>query len=162
MSILIKSFLSPAGKIGEHYTRNQDLDEDRLLDTLTVLELNYSLARECLTSARNAFGRIFPHFFPKTTQPERFDQLVKHFLGKDDPVLADRQASLKIGFEGTLALVAASGQKVDWAKVADVRGLNNEKWKVLVKDAKLFAKKLIAVLDPRSSTSASTARTEVK
>jgi hypothetical protein len=30
-----------------------------------------------------------------------------------------------------------SGQKVDWARVAVVRGLNNEKWKVLVKDAKL-------------------------
>jgi hypothetical protein len=40
-----------------------------------------------------------------------------------------------------------SGQKVDWARVAAVRGLNNEKWKVLVKDAKLYAKKLIAILD---------------
>jgi hypothetical protein len=69
---------------------------------------------------------------------------------------------LKIGVEGTLALVAASGQKVDWARVAAVRGLNNEKWKVLVKDAKLYAKKLIAILDPRSSASASTAQTEVK
>jgi hypothetical protein len=113
------------------------LDEDHLLDTLTILELNYSLARECLTSARTAFGRIFPHFFPKTTQHERFDQFVKPFLGKDDPALAHRQESLKIGVEVTLAIMAASGQKVDWARVAVVRGLNNEKWKVLVKDAKL-------------------------
>jgi hypothetical protein len=160
--ILIKKFLYPAGQIGEHYTRNQELDEDRLLDTLTVLELSCNLVRECLSSARNAFGHIFPHFFPKTMQPERFDQLVKPFLAKDDPALAHRQASLKIGVEGTIALVAASGQKVDWAKVAAVKGLNNERWKVLVKDAKLYAKKLIAFLDPRSSASVSTTQTEVK
>ncbi|KAM0837699.1 hypothetical protein ACQ4PT_061459 [Festuca glaucescens] len=149
-------------KIGEHYTRNQDLDEDRLLDTLTVLELNCSLARECLKSARTTFERLFPHFFPKTDLPERFDQLAKHFNGKDDPALAHRQASLKIGVEGTIALVAASGDKVDWAKVAAVRGLNSERWKALIKDAKLFSRKLIAILDPRSSASASTAQTEVK
>jgi hypothetical protein len=106
--------------------------------------------------------RIFPHFFPKTNLPERYDQLTKCLNGKEDPALAHCQASLKIGVEGTLALVAASGQKVDWAKVAAVRGLNNEKWKVLVKDAKIFARKLIAILDPRSSTSISTAHTEVK
>ena len=162
ISILIRYFLSSAEKIGEHYTRNQDLDEDRLLDTLTVLELNCSLARECLKSARTAFERLFPHFFPKTDLPERFDQLAKHFNGKDDPALAHRQASLKIGVEGTIALVAASGEKVDWAKVAAVRGLNSEKWKALIKDAKLFSRKLIAILDPRSSASASTAQTEVK
>ncbi|KAM0848553.1 hypothetical protein ACQ4PT_054302 [Festuca glaucescens] len=149
-------------KIGEHYTRNQDLDEDRLLDTLTVLELNCSLARECLKSARTAFERLFPHFFPKTDLPERFDQLTKHFNGKDDPALAHLQSSLKIGVEGTIALVAASGEKVDWAKVAAVRGLNSERWKALIKDAKLFSRKLIAIFDPRSSASASTAQTEVK
>ncbi|KAM0887183.1 hypothetical protein ACQ4PT_029227 [Festuca glaucescens] len=149
-------------KIGEHYTRNQDLDEDCILDTLTVLELNCSLARECLKSARTAFERLFPHFFPKTDLPERFDQLAKHFNGKDDPALAHRQASLKIGVEGTIALVAASGEKVDWAKVAAVRGLNSEKWKALIKDAELFSRKLIAILDPRSSASASTAQTEAQ
>ena len=134
------------------------MDEDRLLDTLTVLELNCSLSRECLKSARTAFERLFP----KTDLPERFDQLAKHFNGKDDPALAHRQTSLKIGVEGTIALVAASGEKVDWAKVAAVRGLNSEKWKALIKDAKLFSRKLIAILDPRSSASASTAQTEVK
>jgi hypothetical protein len=69
---------------------------------------------------------------------------------------------LKIGVEGTVTLVVASGQKVDWAKAAVVNGLNIEKWKALVKDDKLYAKKLIAFLDPKSSASASTAHTEVK
>ena len=148
--------------MSEHYTRNQELDEDRVLDTLTILELNCNLARECLLSAWNALRRIFPHFFPKATQPKIFAQLVEPFLAKDDPALAHRQASLKIGVEGTIALVAASGQKVDWAKAAAVKGLNNEKWKALVKDAKLYLKNLIAFLDPRSATSASAAQTEVK
>ena len=148
--------------MGEHYTRNQELDEDRVLDTLTILELNCNLARECLSSARNALRRIFPHFFPKAAQSEIFAQLVEPFLAKDDPALAHRQASLKIGVEGIIALVAARGQKVDWAKAAAVKGLNNEKWKALVKDAKLYSKKLIAFLDPRSAASASTAQMEVK
>jgi hypothetical protein len=94
--ILIESFISPSGKVGERYTRNQELDEDRLLDTLTVVELNCNLACECLSSARNAFGCIFPHFFPKTVKLERFDHLFKPFLAKDDLALAHRQESLKI------------------------------------------------------------------
>ena len=160
--MLMKSFFSSAGKMGEHYTLNQESDEDRVMDTLTILELNCDLARKCLTSARNALRRIFPHFFPKITQPEIFAQLAQQFLAKDDPALAYRQASLKIGVEGTIALVAASGQKVDWVKAAAAKGLNTEKWKALVKDAKLYSKKLIAFLDPKSSASASTAQTEVK
>jgi hypothetical protein len=95
------------------YSRNQDLDEDRLLDTLTVQELNCSLARDFLKSARTTFERIFPHFLPKTDLPERFNQLTKHFNGKNDPAFAHRQARLKIGVEGTIALVAPSGEKVD-------------------------------------------------
>ena len=147
--------------MGEQYTLNQDSD-DSLLDALEILELNCDLARTNISSARAVLKRMFPHFFPKDTQPEIFSQLTQHFMAKEDPALAYRQASLKIGVEGTIALVAASGQKVDWVKAGTPKGLNSEKWKVLVKDAKLFAKKLIAILDPRSSTSASTAHTEVK
>jgi hypothetical protein len=69
---------------------------------------------------------------------------------------------LKIGVEGTISLVAASGQKVDWVKAAAPKGLNSEKWKALVKDTKLYSKKLITFLDPKSSASASAAQTEVK
>jgi hypothetical protein len=48
------------------------------------------------------------------TQPDIVSELVHRFQTTDDPVLADRQASLKIGAEGTIALVATSGQEVDW------------------------------------------------
>jgi hypothetical protein len=154
--------LFSAGKISEMYSRNQDLEEVPLLDTLIVLEMNYSLARDCLKAARIVFEHIFPHFFPKTVLPEKFDLIAKYFTGKDDPALAHRQASLKIGVEGTIALVVASGEKVDWAKVAAVRGLNNDKWTALIKGGKSFSKKIISILDPKSTASASIAQTEVK
>jgi hypothetical protein len=40
--------------------------------------------------------------------------------------------------------------------------MNNAKWMALAKDAKLYSRKLITLLDPRSSASACTAQTEVK
>jgi hypothetical protein len=97
--------------MGEQYTLSQESD-DRLLDTLDILELNYDLARKCLTSARNALKCVLTHFFPKDSQPEIFSELAHHFLAENDPALVYRQASLKIGVEGTIALVAASGQKL--------------------------------------------------
>jgi hypothetical protein len=116
------------------------------------------LAQKCIASARNAFKRVFPHFFPKDVQPEVFAQLAHHFLEGDDPTLAYRQASLKIGVEGTIALVAASGQKVDWVQTATPKSLTA----AFVKGVKLYSKKLISFLDPKSLAFASTAQMEVK
>jgi hypothetical protein len=147
--------------MGEHYTLSEESD-DRLLDALDILELNCDLARKCLTSARDALKRIFPHFFPRETQPEIFSQLTHHFLADEDIALAYRQASLKIGVEGTIALVAATGQEVDWGKVVAPQGLNSKKWTAFVKGARLYSTKLISFLDPKSSASASTTKTEVK
>ncbi|KAK1670545.1 hypothetical protein QYE76_058704 [Lolium multiflorum] len=127
-------------KMGEQYTLSQESD-DCLLDALGILELNCDLARKCLTSARDALKRIFPHFFPRDTQPEVFSQLAHHFLAEDDPALAYHQASLKIGVEGTIALVAATGQEVNWVKAAAPQDLNAKKWKAFVKGAKLYSKK---------------------
>jgi hypothetical protein len=59
-------------------------------------------------------------------------------------------------------LVNTSGQEVDWVKAGSPKGMNKEKWKALVKNAKPPSKKIIAFLDPASTASASTARTEVK
>ena len=159
--MLMNSWFAPAGRMGEEYTLHGET-EDRLLDTLSILELNGDLARTNISAARGALKRIFPHFFPKETQPEIFSELVQRFMAKEDPALAHRQNSLKIGVEGTIALVAASGQEVDWVKAGTPQGLNKEKWKALVRDAKPHSKKIIAYLDPKSAASTSTARTEVK
>jgi hypothetical protein len=82
--------------------------------------MNCSLARDCLKESHTAFERLFPHFFPKVDVPDKFEPLAKSFTGKDDLVLAHRQASLKVGVESTIALAIANGEKVDWAKVANV------------------------------------------
>ncbi|KAK1617221.1 hypothetical protein QYE76_022738 [Lolium multiflorum] len=113
-------------RMGEEYNLHQEI-EDRLLDTLSILKLNGDLARTNISSARAALKRIFPHFFPKETQPEIFSELVQRFLAKEDPALAHRQGSLKIGVQGTIALVAASGQEVDWVKTGTPKGMNKDK-----------------------------------
>ena len=144
------------------YTKNQEQEEDELLDSLTTLEMNCVLARDCLKEGRAAFERLFQRFFPKDPVPDKFEPLAKCFTGKDDPVLAYRQSALKVGVDGTIALAIASGEKVDWAKVATVRGLTKEKWTGLLRSAKAFSKKLIAIIDPTAASSTSTAQTEVK
>jgi hypothetical protein len=131
-------------KICEMYTRNQDLEEDALLDSLSILKINCTLARDCLWAGRIALERIFLHFFPKAALLDKFELLAKSFMDKGDPVLVHRQVSLKIGVEGTIALVIASGEKIDWAKVAAVRGLNKDN---LIKGVKAFSKKLIAIIE---------------
>jgi hypothetical protein len=93
--------------------------DDRLLDALSILELQGGLARTNLSDSRAAFSRLFPHFFPKEKEPEIFSTLVKRFLPTEDLALAYRRENLKIGVEGTIALVANSGQEVDWAKVGN-------------------------------------------
>jgi hypothetical protein len=64
--VLSTSCFSSSGKMGEQYTLSQESD-DHLLDSLDILELNCDLARKCITSARNALKRVFPHFFLKDT-----------------------------------------------------------------------------------------------
>jgi hypothetical protein len=91
--------------MGEEFILHEGV-EDRLLDTLSILELQGDLARTNISNARAAFKRLFPHFFPKQTQPKIFSKLVQRFLGEEDPVLAYRRDNLKIRVEGTIALVA--------------------------------------------------------
>jgi hypothetical protein len=88
--------------------------------------MNRTLARDCLRAGRIALKRIFPLFFPKAALPDKFEILAKSFTVKGDLVLAHRQSSLKIGVEGTITLVIAIGEKIDWGKVAAIRGFNNE------------------------------------
>ncbi|KAK1664822.1 hypothetical protein QYE76_052981 [Lolium multiflorum] len=136
--------------------------DDRLLDALSILELQGDLARTNLSDSRMAFSRLFPHFFPKENEPKIFSALVKRFLPKENLALAYRRENLKIGVEGTIALVVNSGQEVDWAKVGDSCKIGKGKWKALVKDAKAHSKKIIAFFSPKSTGSTSTAKTEVK
>jgi hypothetical protein len=157
----MNSHFVPAGRMGEDFTLHET-EEDRLLSTLSILELQGDLARTNISDARAAFTRLFPHFFPKQTQPQIFSELVRHFLPQEDFALAYRQDNLKIGIEGTISLVANSHQEIDWAKAGNPGKMNKEKRKALVKDAKPHSKKILAFIGTKPTTSASTAKTEVK
>jgi hypothetical protein len=91
-----------------------------------------------------------------------FSALVKRFIPSEDLALACRRENLKIGVEGTIALVANNGKKVDWAKVGDSLKVGKDKWKTLVKDAKAHSKKIIDFFNPKAVGSTSTSKTEVK
>ncbi|KAK1681316.1 hypothetical protein QYE76_042164 [Lolium multiflorum] len=184
---LSKAETALSDKIAEQITRQQDIidrleaqsrrflpgrnnegfkllapKDDRLLDALSILELQGDLACTNLSDSRISFSHLFLHFFPKQAEPEIFAGLVKRFLPNEDLALAYRRENLKIGVEGTIALVANNGQQVDWAKAGDAGKINKDKWKAPVKDAKPHSKKIIAFFTPKSAGSTSTAKTEVK
>jgi hypothetical protein len=69
---------------------------------------------------------------------------------------------LKIGVEGTIALVTESQQNVDWAKAGETKGINKEKWQSLIKAAKPHSKKILSFLGYKPAASSSTAKPEVK
>ncbi|KAK1628870.1 hypothetical protein QYE76_003185 [Lolium multiflorum] len=60
--------------------------------------------------------------------------------------LALQHESLKIGVEGTIALVAESQQNVDWAKAGETKRMKTEKWQSLIRAAKPHSKKILSFL----------------
>ena len=140
----------------------QEPEGNRLRDALSLLEIHGDLARRTIVNARTAFTRLFPYFFPKQKQPETFSDLAKHFIPEEDLALNFWQENLKIGVEGTIALVAESQQNVDWAKAGDTKGINKEKWKSLIKAAKPHSKKILSFLGYKPAAPPSSAKPEVK
>ncbi|KAK1682889.1 hypothetical protein QYE76_043737 [Lolium multiflorum] len=148
-------------KMGQDFEL-QEPEGDRLRDALFLLEIHGDLARRTIVDARTAFTRLFPYFFPKQKQPATFSDLAMHFIPEEDLALNFQQENLKIGVEGTIALVAESQQNVDWAKASDTKGINKEKWKSLIKAAKPHSKKILSFLGYKPGASSSTAKQEVK
>ncbi|KAK1699495.1 hypothetical protein QYE76_016192 [Lolium multiflorum] len=137
-----------------------EAEEDRLLDTLSILELHGDLARCVFKLGR--VPRASSPVLPQTAGHRNFSELARRFLPEEDLSLAYRQENLKVGLERTIALVADSHQTVDWGKVGDPKGMNMQKWKSLVKAAKPHSKKILSFLGHKPSTSTSTAKPEVK
>ncbi|KAK1632813.1 hypothetical protein QYE76_007128 [Lolium multiflorum] len=140
----------------------EEPDDDRLLDTLSLLEIYGDEVRRNISDAKAAFSRLFPYFFPKTEQPDTFAALTKCFIPKEDLGLALRQENLKIGVEGTIALVAESQQSVDWARVGEVKKMETKRWQSLIKAAKPNSKKILSFLGYKPAPSPSSTKPEVK
>ncbi|KAM0862508.1 hypothetical protein ACQ4PT_045217 [Festuca glaucescens] len=150
-----------ARKMGQDFELEEP-EGNRLRDALSVLEIHGDLARRTITDAKTAFSRLFPYFFPKRNQPNTFADLTKCFIPEEDLGLALRQENLKIGVEGTIALVAESQQTIDWAKTGEAKKMNTEKWRSLIRAAKPHSKKILSFLGYKPAPSSSSAKPEVK
>jgi hypothetical protein len=135
---------------------------DQLLDELSLLEFHGEEAREGLAEARAGLSRLFPYFFPKKEEPKIFTTLAKCFNSQEDLGLKLRQEGLKIGVEGTIALVADSQQDVDWAKVGDIKEMETKKWQSLIKAAKPNSKPILAFLGCKPTPAPSSSKPKVK
>ena len=117
---LDKLLFTHLGKTQQDYDL-ENPEGDRLLDALSLLEIHGDEACEGLAEARTGMSRLFPYFFTKKEEPPTFTALAKCFHSQEDLGLKLRQEGLKVGVEGTIALVADSQQNVDWARVATRR-----------------------------------------
>ncbi|KAK1627070.1 hypothetical protein QYE76_001385 [Lolium multiflorum] len=135
---------------------------DRLLDALSLLEIHGDEAREGLAEARTGLSRLFPYFFTKKEEPTTFTALAKCFNSQEDLGLKLRQEGLKVGVEGTIALVADSQQDVDWARVGDTKEMETKRWQSLIKAAKPNSKKILAYLGCKPTPAPSSSKPEVK
>ncbi|KAK1683281.1 hypothetical protein QYE76_044129 [Lolium multiflorum] len=111
---------------------------DELLDALTLLEIHGDEARDGIENAEAAFN-----------EPE-------------DLGLKLRQEGLKIGVEGTIALIANSQQNVDWAKVGDIGEMETKKWQSLIRAAKPSARPILSFLGVKPTPAPSASKPEVK
>ncbi|KAK1682511.1 hypothetical protein QYE76_043359 [Lolium multiflorum] len=135
---------------------------DELLDALTLLEIHGDEAREGLADAEAGLSKLFPYFFPKKEEPNTFVALAKAFNVPEDLGLKLRQEGLKIGVEGTIALIADSQQNVDWTKVGDIREMETKEWQSLIKAAKPPSKPILSFLGVKPTPAPSTSKPEVK
>jgi hypothetical protein len=69
---------------------------------------------------------------------------------------------LKIGVEGTIALVPDSQQNIDWAKVGDAKKMETKRWQSLIKAAKPNSKKILSFLGWKPTPARSSSKPEVK
>ncbi|KAK1650423.1 hypothetical protein QYE76_068228 [Lolium multiflorum] len=135
---------------------------DQLLDALSLLEIHGTEARDGLAEAKIGLSRLFPYFFKKKEEPAIFIDLAKCFSSQEDLGLQLRQEGLKVGVEGTIALVAESQQNVDWARVGNTEEIETKKWQSLIKAAKPNSKKILATLGYKPAPAPSSSKPEVK
>ncbi|KAK1647926.1 hypothetical protein QYE76_065731 [Lolium multiflorum] len=135
---------------------------DELLDALTLVEIHGDEARDGLENAEASLLKLFPYFFPKKEVPNTFVELAKAFNEPEDLGLKLRQEGLKIGVEGTVALIANSQQNVDWAKVGDIGEMETKKWQSLIRAAKPSARPILSFLGVKPTPAPSASKPEVK
>jgi hypothetical protein len=158
---LTNSFLLYSGRTDQEYEL-ENPEGDQLLDALSLLEIHGDEARDGLAEAKIGLSRLFPYFFKKKEAPATVLALAKCFNSQEDLGLQLRQEGLKVGVEGTIALVADSQQEVDWARVGNTEEMETKRWQSLIKAAKPNSKKILAYLGYNPTPAPSSSKPEVK
>ncbi|KAK1680722.1 hypothetical protein QYE76_041570 [Lolium multiflorum] len=135
---------------------------DQLLDALSLLEIHGDEARDGLSEAKIGLSRLFPYFFKKKEEPTTFVALAKCFTSPEDLGLQLLQEGLKVGVEGTMALIVESQQHVDWSRVGNTGEIETKKWQSLIIAENPSSKKILATLGYKLAPAPSSSKPEVK
>jgi hypothetical protein len=151
-------FCDAAEQLGEIIKLRLDSAKDPLLDTVDILELNWRNVRNVLQWTRHVLPRLFVGLFPKKKDEMpvgNLRKLVEAFDTLEDPVLQLKLSSIKRGVEGTIALTQSHGENVDWEKVSSSYARCPSEMKELFAEAKKYAPKLMSLILPAPTPSAS-------
>ncbi|KAK1651644.1 hypothetical protein QYE76_069449 [Lolium multiflorum] len=160
--LLVKKRFSVACRRTHQEYEVEDPEGDELIDALSLLEIHGDEAREGLADAEAGLSKLFPYFFLKKEEPNTFVALAKSFNVPEDLGLKLRQEGLKIGVEGTIALIADSQQNVDWTKVGDIGEMETKKWQSLIRAAKPSSKPILSFLGVKPTPAPSAFKPKVK
>ncbi|KAK1661561.1 hypothetical protein QYE76_049720 [Lolium multiflorum] len=152
--------LGDAKRALEENVAQHSAREEEILSRLETQSRRF-VTRNGLDEAEAGLSRLFPYFFHKKEQPATFIDLAQCFNGKEDLGLQLRQEGLKVGVEGTMALIAESQQQIDWSKVGDTGKIETKKWQSLIKAAKPNSKKILATLGYKPAPTPSSSKPEV-
>ncbi|KAK1651087.1 hypothetical protein QYE76_068892 [Lolium multiflorum] len=167
ISSLNKKDLVPTSCRVAPYSSAKPLPEGHLFLLLFLLFLKVEKWRSVPLSMTTKA----PLALPLKSRPlmKEFIRLGTQFVGYrdytkklEDLGLKLRQEGLKIGVEGTIALIADSQQDVDWAKVGDIGEMETKKWQSLIRAAKPSARPILSFLGVKPAPAPSASKPEVK
>jgi hypothetical protein len=133
-------------------------DDDSLMIAINLLEANWISVQEIFELVSRVLMRIFIGLWPKKRAevPDNdLKKLAKAFDTFDDPILLMKGHSVKRGAEGTIALMYAHGEEVNWEKVSSSRGRPLSELKVFLEKAKRYASGIVLIISPSAASTTS-------
>jgi hypothetical protein len=149
------SFCGVAEKIGVSWKLRQPDTEDPLLAAVDLLELNWTLVQEVLQLTHHMLMWMFVGLWPKKKAEMPVDNLKKlseAFDTLEDPVLAMKGRSIKLGDKGAIALAQSHGEEVDWEKVSSSRAHPLSELLGFFKKAKKYAPGIVSIITPSAAS----------
>jgi hypothetical protein len=137
----------------------QPNDEDPLMATVNLLELNWISIQEILELTRPVLTRMFVRLWPTKRADMPVDdlkKLVATFDTGEDPILLTKSCLVKRGTEGAIALAYSHGEEVDWEKVSSSRGRSLSELLGFFEKAKKYAPGIVSIITPSAASSTST------